>query len=353
MADLSYTKNYVDAAALTEAKLDAAFTSIQTYINDRQDGTSAWDALNVAGAATLQSTLAVTGASTFTGGVTTLFGYRRPNLVYSSATAVNVENNTGTDHQTTIVFPDGTSRSVTEDVSSTHKYRQFLITATAEFTSGTEDSGLRSGLSEDTNTWYAIYAVKSAIDTTKFVLSGDTTLPLQANFSTLNSRYGTNAWVYLGMIRNGDQSSATGDILSFVQTGATTLFRNSCLATETHAITGNGREGNGVLLASSASSTTTTWTYAAGTAGQVVPNHISMVSFTGFTSASSSSFVMQAQTDADLVYYRNASFPEGIFRTPLVVASLGLVIVNGTSSSRDIILSSYIDPILANPYALV
>lgn len=152
---------------------------------------------------------------------------RRPALVYVSATTVDVENNTGTEHQTNIVFPDGEVLSVTENTGSANKYRRFIITSAAEFTTGTEDSGLRSGLSEATNTWYAIYAVKSTIDATKFVLAGDTTFPTQANYSTLNTRYGANGWVLLGYIRNGDDEGTAGDILPFDQAGNFTRFRNN------------------------------------------------------------------------------------------------------------------------------
>lgn len=158
---------------------------------------------------------------------TSLLGYRRPRLTYQSATTIDVENNTGTQHQTKIVFPDMDVRSVTENTGSTTKYRRFDITATASFASAPEESGLRSGLSEAANTWYAIYAVKSQVDAAKFVLAGDTTLPLQTNYSTLNTRYGSNGWIYLGMIRNGNNDDATTDILDFVMSGNYTRFKNT------------------------------------------------------------------------------------------------------------------------------
>jgi len=199
-----------------------------------------------------------------------IFGYRRPVLQFISVTAVDVENNTGISNQTRIVFPDGEFRDVTEDTASTNKYRRFLITAAAEFTSGTEDSGVRSGISEATNTWYAIYAVKSVINAVNFVLAGDTTLPLQANFSTLNSRYGTNGWVYLGMIRNGDGAGSTGDILDFVQHGNRVMFRN------TNADANFGGAHCGLILATSAGTTSLGWVYAAGTGTAQVPNNILM-----------------------------------------------------------------------------
>jgi hypothetical protein len=191
-----------------------------------------------------------------------LFTYRRPVLKWVSTTTVDVENNTPVEHETEIIFPDGESRRVTENTGSTTKYRRFDITAAAVFLTGTEDSGVRSGISEANNTWYAIYAVKSQVDTTKFVLAGDTTLPLRANVATLNGRYGTNGWVYLGLIRNGDNGAATGDILNFVQTGNFTYFR------------AGSYYGTRLINASAASAS---WSYAAGTGAAAVPNQITQV----------------------------------------------------------------------------
>lgn len=207
-----------------------------------------------------------------------LGGYRAPNLEWVSVTDVRVECNTDTAHQTSVLFPGGDLRTVLEDVGSTHKYRLLKITAAAEFTSGTEDSGVRSGISEATNTWYAVYAVKSLIDASKFVLAADTTLPLVANVATLNSRYGTESWVYLGMIRNGDQVSATGDLLNFKMCGNKTLFAND----------------SGLRLASVTANITVSWTAAAGTSGQVVPAHIlhALVSGTRTSPAVDKSFIM-------------------------------------------------------------
>lgn len=151
---------------------------------------------------------------------------RRPVLKYISATVLDVEANTGLSNQTRIIFPDNQIRMVSENTSATNAYRRFDITATANFVTGTEDSGLRSGLSE-ANSWYAIYAVKSQINSANFVLAGDTTLPLQANFATLDSRYGSNGWVYLGLILNGlpaAWATGTGDIFPFIQVGNLTMF---------------------------------------------------------------------------------------------------------------------------------
>jgi hypothetical protein len=153
---------------------------------------------------------------------------RRPVLKYINATTIDVENNTGLANQTRIVFPDNQVRMVAENTSVTSAYRRFTINTVASFTTGTEESGLRSGLSE-ASSWYAIYAVKSLINSANFVLVGDSTLPIQANYSTLDAAYGANSWVYLGLFLNGSPSTYTpgpdpGDIFPFVQCGSLTLF---------------------------------------------------------------------------------------------------------------------------------
>jgi hypothetical protein len=248
-------------------------TGVQNIAEFKDNGINVFSIAD-GGTATFTGTAVIPTATITTLGHT-LSGYRRPGLKYISDSAVDVENNTGTSNQTTIVFPDGSVRSVTEDTSSAHKYRRLLITADAEFTTGTEDSGLRAALTEATNTWYAIYAVKSAINASNFVLVGDTTTPIQANYSTLNSAYGANGWVYLGMIRNGDGANTSGDILQFVQAGNTTLFYNNC-----DTVTA-GADAFGVRLANTNSAASLTWTYASGTGAAQIPSHISLGYFTG------------------------------------------------------------------------
>ena len=201
--------------------------------------------------------------------------YRRPQLTYISATLVDVAVNTGTANTTKIVFPDGNYRSVTEDTSSSNKYRRFDITATAEFSSGTEDSGLRSGLSETTNTWYALYAVKSTINTANFVLVGDTTTAVIGNVSTLNGRYGTNGWVYLGYIRNGDNAGVTGDIIEFDMAGNVTYFRNELATGSTGMTVGTSR--GGYIVAVTAAATSLAYSYSLGTGATAIPDNITHV----------------------------------------------------------------------------
>jgi len=266
--------------------------------------------------------------------------YRRPDLTYVSATQIDVEVNTATANTTKIIFPDGNYRSVTEDTSSTNKYRRFDITADAEFTSGTEESGLRAALTEATNTWYAIYAVKSTINTANFVLVGDTTLPTIANVSTLNGYYGTNGWVYLGLIRNGDNSGATGDILNFVQAGNRTRFINT--------VTTGGNTGNGTILATTAGATTLTYTYAAGTGTAQVPNPIKFIDY-GITCAGSGTSweaVTAVATGMRVFRVTGATIGTGSMFIPNMAASQGLKTECQASSAQDILMAGFIDGVL-------
>lgn len=266
--------------------------------------------------------------------------WRRPNLTWISVTQVDVENNTGTANQTSVLFPDGELRTVTENTSSTNIYRRFDITATANFTSGTEDSGLYSGLSETTNTWYAIYAVKSQINSSNFVLVGTTTLPLQANFSTLNSNLGSNSWVYLGLIRNGDNSGATGNILDFVQSGNQTLFENS----NSGAIDALC----GTTLLSSGSTTALTYTYSSGTGTTNIPGNIKIALFICaiWGGTNSRSLVRDSSDNFDYATW-NASGTDGIARI-YAQASKGIKLRNsgGNTFAGDINLGGFIDSVL-------
>lgn len=189
--------------------------------------------------------------------------YRRPVLVYNSATVVNIEAGiNGTSGQAQILFPDGNLR---QDSTSG---RINCNLAQVAALSGSWQSGLRTG-SVAANTWYAVYAVKTTDDASKFVAVADTVLPILANFTTLNSNFGTNGWVYLGLVRYGDNGGATTAIISFVQVGNHTVFTN--------VNSGPWSNATGTLLVQTASAAAITWAYAAGTGTAQVPANISIV----------------------------------------------------------------------------
>lgn len=191
--------------------------------------------------------------------------WRRPVLQYASATTVAVESGLdGTSGDIPIVFPDGSIRTETSTTRTT-----FNITRNAVLTTSGAQSGLTGATSEANNTWYALYAVKVTDSSTLWVTVGSTVLPLQANYATLNTAYQTNGWVYLGVIRNGDNSGTIGDILAFDQCGNTVIFRNACTAAV-------GGVAVGLRLASTAGAVTLTWAYSAGTGTTNVPNHLKL-----------------------------------------------------------------------------
>lgn len=267
--------------------------------------------------------------STIPGGFEKLFHYRRPTLQWSSITQVNTEN-VVTSGQIDVLFPDGEYRTET----SATLYN-FVITRNAVLT-GSKQSGLRTSLSEATNTWYALYAVK-AQDSTGIVVVGDTVLPLLANFSTLNSNFGTNGWVYLGLIRNGDNSGATGDILNFVQAGNMTIFKNATAG-------GHGMTISGIILATTASATSLTYTYSSGTGTTDIPGNIGLANYEGDRGNVSASWSID---NAANTFSRFSLNSPGIGGTTVwAPATDGVHVTFGTTTSGTICLYGFIDTVL-------
>lgn len=274
----------------------------------------------------------------FVPGTKNLLSYRRPSLEFAAVTQVEPQKVlTGVSGEVAILFPDGDYR-----IDSTTSHTDFLITRNAVL-SGTALSGLRTSLSEATNTWYAIYAVKVTDSSTDFVTVGDTVLPLPTNFATLNSNFGTNGWVYLGLIRNGDNSGATGDIINFIQSGGETVFANI----ET-SIAGAG--GTGLRLAASGTSPVT-YTYSPGTGTAQIPNNIKIGSFWCAVSNGGASDEVVASNSANSLRYFGASVISGnrtvqTFRiAPSIVSTIRLSAAS-PGTGLDINLHGWVDTVL-------
>jgi hypothetical protein len=204
-----------------------------------------------------------------------LGAYRKPVLVYSSATQIVVENNTETEHQTLIVFPSGPI-AVTENVGVTTKYRMLQTGSTANgyisSHTGAADSGLRVGLALAANTWYFVYAVRVQYGDdagNAFILVLDDTEPTQANESTLNTRYGSSQWVYMGTVRRGYGDYSTTTLIPFQMdhTGWTFFTSNA---------SASGVGGAGIQVFSDTAFSETAFfdlfTIAAGTSGDLIPS---------------------------------------------------------------------------------
>jgi len=273
-----------------------------------------------------------------------LANYRRPTLVWQSVTEVDVEENTENANETEILFRDNTLRTVAEDTSSTHKYRRFIITATANYTSGTEDSGMRSGESEANNTWYAIYAVKSQIDSTKFVLVGTTTIPIRANWTTLDGYFGVNGWVYLGMIRNGDNSNAGGDILIFEMSGNKTNFNNQV---DIQATTGAKSVGIRIASDSTGGLATLAWAYASGTGAAQVPANITIMDVLAIGGARSAAVYRLCPNNTPskmLASWQGGAVSTGVSVSCPITSGLSIDEWAGSTANKaDICLPGFID----------
>jgi hypothetical protein len=267
-----------------------------------------------------------------------LNSYRRPVLQFGSVTTVAVESGLdGTSGDIPLLFPDGTLRTETSTTRTT-----FNITRNAVLVTSGAQSGLTGATSEATNTWYALYGCKVTDSSTLWCTVGSTVLPIQANFSTLNTAYGTNGWVYLGLIRNGDNSGATGDILNFYQSGAITYFSN--------VAAGNSNSNSGIRVATSASTGTLTYTPSSGTGTTDIPNHVTQLYYGWSVSSGSSTTQFKDSTTGallNIVIGTSASAGHMWYS-----AADSMATVNGSSVSMDIYFAGFADKVLgvgANP----
>lgn len=318
---------------IASAQVNTNFSDIASVFQGLEGLTKSFSNLRVDATPTTSTDTAIKSY------VDKLNAYRRPVLQYASASVVNLETGlNGTSGQAVITFTDGTQRT-----DSTTSRINFDITRNAAL-SGSAQSGLRTGLSEAVNTRYALYAVKVTDSSTNFVVVGDTVFPTQANFATLNSNFGTNGWVHLGYIFNGNGLGSSSDIVSFVQAGAMTLFSN--------AVSANVLTGCGVLIAGTSGATSLTYTYSAGSSASQIPNTISHVMYQTATAATANTYAI-TDSAAAKTFLRGL----GVAGTATVLrtwaaATDGIKIDPGASVAQDIILSGFVDGLLgigANP----
>ncbi len=208
-----------------------------------------------------------------------LMNYSKPVLVYVDSTTVNMQQNVTTANRSLIVFPSGPI-DVTEDISSTHKFRQLKTSATANGYAtghaGAADSGMKAGLSLTENTWYFVYAavVRGGSDLGNFVMVVDDTSPVPENWTDLNTTYGDGNWVYLGPLRYGHGEAAATTLVPFI------MDHQGWISFVGAAVTNNFF---GIRLASTIISTTsydTVWEEQTGNEGESIPANFSAVKIT-------------------------------------------------------------------------
>lgn len=258
--------------------------------------------------------------------------YRRPVLQYSSASVVNLETGiNGTSGQAQILFPDGNLRT-----DSTATRINLDLTRVAALT-GTAQSGLQTGTVSN-NTWYAVYAVKTTDNTSNFVTVADkTNFPVQASFSTINTNFGTNSWVYLGLVRYGDNSGTANAVVTFGQSGNFTHFYNTT--------TGNAFASSGIRMATTASATSVTYTYSAGNGAAQIPSYILLVLFRG--GAGGGSGLTQLVDAAGAKNYWLTVGTTGVVTSSIwFQAGDGAKVLNSSAVPMDIFMDGFIDPVL-------
>jgi hypothetical protein len=261
-----------------------------------------------------------------------LGSYRRPVLQYASATVVNLETGLdGTSGEASILFPDVTIRKD----STVGRINCNLAQVAA--LSGAWQSGLRTG-TVVANTWYAFYAVKTTDDAAKFVVVADTVLPLQANWATLNSNFGTNGWVYLGVLPAGNGVGSTTTIPTFVMSGSEIIFTNNYTVNVPSA---------GVRLAA-ATASSLTWTYVAGTAlgsGQV-PGNIGIGTLSTVFGISSVQMNTRLATNANIIVSDLVGSSGTRVAQWRQALNCGVYLNPGASAVIELALYGYVDGVL-------
>lgn len=272
---------------------------------------------------------------------TNLFKWQRPWLLWVSATEIRIP--AILDPNVPMLFPDGDYRTInaTTDV----ELRKMVITRNAVL-SGSHQGGLRTSESEANNTWYSIYAVKTTDVTTKFVVVGTTLTPQISNEATLNSSFGTNGWVYLGMIRNGDNAITPGDILSFVQSGNRITFNRPTSASPLTAL--------GLRLADTGAAASLTYTYASGTSGTSIPGHLNIGTYQGLTSTSNGLALRNSAITYYIASFGSVTSHGASGFAPDQDLAQGLNVTSSAGSNAySIMLVGWVDPVLgvgSNPY---
>ena len=249
MSTISLTYTFSDNTTAFGSQVNTDFQQISSWINNTDAGVNVWTIVNSA-------SFQLNGVDIFK-----MTRYRRPNLVYNSATVVNIETGLdGTSGDVTILFPDGTIRTD----SNTGRIQCNLAQVAA--LTGTAQSGLRTG-SVATNKIYQIYAVKSQVNGTDIVAVADLMECKQANFATLNTNFGTNSWVYLGSVAVGNWTASDTNVVKFIQSGPITTFYNAATGTNTSVVCA------GLIVATGTASgaVTASYTYAAGVGAKQVP----------------------------------------------------------------------------------
>lgn len=137
--------------------------------------------------------------------------YRKPRLVYSTDDIVTIEAN-GPSGETIVAGP--TRFWTIYDTTCS-----LAVSANGEVNTdtGTAVSGRGNGVARTADRWYFIYAVQvqygDQADGINAILIANTTSPVAANISTLDTAFGADKWVYMGCVRNGYNRAGVDNII--------------------------------------------------------------------------------------------------------------------------------------------
>lgn len=256
------------------------------------------------GATVVASSLTAASVAPYAGTANTSWaGYRFPPIIYYSSTTVYADSNTSIAGQTTVLFPDGTTRAITSTVVGPGQTgRTWTANSTATFVSGSDSSGMLRNeyLTYNASGTYINWLyVKSQISTYTFVVVGDTTSIYSA--STLNAIYGTNSWVYAGTTAWTKNNGTLNALVPFAYEGN---FVNYMVNPGT--LNGMATFTQGISLLPSTlnpSGGQLNWTYAAGqnpTSKQVPAQFITCVMMPSWTFATATAevFVLYVQDNS-------------------------------------------------------
>ncbi len=264
IAHTDYTAGSVITSAGQNTNENTIVNEINGSLNSANIATNGIQTANITDLNVTLGKLATVVQSSITIAVN-LASYRRPALTWVSGTTASLETGiNGTSGQAAVVFPDGTLRT-----DSTALHIVLDVSRVANYTSGTIQSGVRTGTVAN-NTWYNVFAVKSQANSTDFVLVADSQPFTGSAYSTLNTNFGTNSWVYLGLIANGDNLTNPSGIANFIQSNNMVMFYNP---------TSGYGTGTGVRLSSATASSALTYTYTSGMTAGLIPVQIGNVLF--------------------------------------------------------------------------
>lgn len=281
-----------------------------------------------------------------------LSSYKKPVLEYSSSTAITLQNNTATTDNSVVYFPSFVA-SVTEATPT--KYRKATLTNTANGygtgDSGAAQGGMRSGVTLTANNWYYVYAAKlrSGSDfsatTAKFVMVVDSTSPDSTNHSTLDTRYGSGNWVYLGTIRYGfGAAGSTTGIIKFKHSN-----KGHCSFYEKSS---SGYGGLNLAYTTTDADNTGSpfYTIAAGTSGNVIPAIFTTLTFNLARERVSKWYVKDAS--GDVVWDGgwqddDGTLPHGFLVELVNDTNYGIFQLrksNNAGTAKAVVLAGYVDP---------